>query len=182
MNSALPARKEAAGGPSAGSQPSQSTTQATPPMGRRWGPGRTCVPGPRRPVIRKPSPGARSGSRTVSGSASGSGSGAIQGPVRPPISRTRDSFFLDTDGQARRPPHNSDAGPPNAVRKAGEEHHRFNRPDRCGRRSPLPGSATPPRAAAARARADRRRPTGGQAAGCRDRGRAPRKSRQSGLR
>jgi len=32
----LPARKEAAGAPSAWSQPFQSTTRATPPMGRRW--------------------------------------------------------------------------------------------------------------------------------------------------
>ncbi len=84
MRSSVPATKQAAGGPSAGSQPFQFTTYATPPMGRR---------------------------RAAEGGPEGRGRGKTPAtanryrmPVRPTISRIRDAFRCETDGQARRPP------------------------------------------------------------------------------
>ena len=50
MRSSVPATKQAAGAPSAGSQPFQFTTYATTPMGRRWAAVTPERPGgPRRP-------------------------------------------------------------------------------------------------------------------------------------
>ena len=70
MKSALSATKQAAGAPSAGSQPFQFTTDATPPMGRRraaeGGPEGRCREN-REPAIRRISRGTDRGGRRIDG-------------------------------------------------------------------------------------------------------------------